>query len=68
MKSEFIHFQDIFFSRQHLQVMSGLSIDPNNPEGKPFFRVILRDGVEWRITANTEEDLLKQRHALIAQL
>lgn len=68
MKSDFIHFQDIFFNRHHLQVVSGLSVDPAKPDDKPFIRVILRDGVEWRVSADTEAELMKKRQQLIEQL
>jgi hypothetical protein len=67
-KPDFIHFQDIYFNRHHLQVVSGVSIDPANPEGPPFVRIILRDGVEWRVPGKNEVELLKLRQELIKQL
>jgi hypothetical protein len=68
MKSDFLHFQGIYFNRHHLQVISGLSVDPANPTEKPFIRIILRDGVEWRVSGDDEADLMKKRQELIEQL
>ncbi len=68
MPKDFIHFQDIYFNRHHLQVISGVSIDPNKPNDPPFLRIILRDGVEWRVPGKNDVELLKLRQELIQQL
>lgn len=68
MPTNFFDYEGITFNRTKILVISGPTINPNEPGHEPYFRIVLENDVEWHITAQSETELLAKRNAFITAL
>lgn len=65
---QFFDYDGITFNRNAIKVVSGPTVPESNLQAIPYIRIVLSEGIEWQLTAESWDDLLIKRSAFIAAL